>query len=67
MENAEKMLVVEAQKRNAVIKPLDGCNSLESCFTREGNRIIFWFLTQDDSSHVLIADAGNDVIETCSS
>ncbi|MCX8043809.1 MAG: hypothetical protein N3B18_06765 [Desulfobacterota bacterium] len=63
MDFLKRLLVDEAKKEHVVIEPLQGCDSFENCFTHEGNTIIFWFLTRDGSTHILIAEYKNGIFE----
>lgn len=61
MEGIKKSLIEEAQRQYTVLKHAhDGYE--EQCFTREGDMLIYWFLTEDGSTHILIGTA--DTLES---
>lgn len=35
----------------------DNCTKLEDCFTKHEGRLVFWFTTDDDSTHAVVEEA----------
>lgn len=48
-------LIEKALNLHKRIYPCRGRYSLEDCFTFEKGRVIFWFNTDDHSTHMLVA------------
>jgi hypothetical protein len=59
MTDLEEMLVHKANEKHTQIYPCPPRNDFEQCFTREKNRLFFWYNTEDQSTHVLTADLRN--------
>ncbi|HMB01267.1 MAG TPA: hypothetical protein VKS21_09805 [Spirochaetota bacterium] len=56
--NKEKYRMIrKAVSRWKHIYPCSGLANFENCFTTMGNKLIFWFNTDDHSTHVLIKKA----------
>ena len=49
-------MIRKAQTQYSTILPCTSRNRLEDCFTSEGSRVIFWFNTEDNNTHILISD-----------
>lgn len=45
-----------AMKRYRMIYPCASRCDFSECFTIEGNRLFFWFNTEDDSTHVMCVE-----------
>jgi len=56
MNEIEQTLINRAQKQFKQIYPCSTKNGLKECFTVEDNRLIFWFNTEDDSTHMIMQD-----------
>ncbi len=56
MTEMEENLLLRASEMHARIFPCPPRNDFEHCFTREKNKLFFWFNTEDKSTHVLTAD-----------
>lgn len=48
-------MIVKATEMYRVIYPCSSKMELGECFTTEGNLVIFWFNTSDESTHVMTA------------
>lgn len=44
-----------AKERYGNIRPCHGKCSFEECITIEDNKIILWFNTNDDSTHIVVS------------
>ena len=55
MGELEQRLIQRAIQKHKKIFPCARKNSLESCFTREKDRLLFWYNTKDRSTHVVSA------------
>ncbi|MBD3315574.1 MAG: hypothetical protein GF344_07290 [Chitinivibrionales bacterium] len=49
-------LIEQALMRHKKIYPCANHGNLNDCFTVSGNRILFWFNTEDQSTHLVVAD-----------
>ena len=38
------------------IFPCANTQQLNDCFTQAGNRLLFWFNTEDNSTHIVVED-----------
>ncbi len=57
VENArEKALIKKAIEKYGVIRPSGTKTSFKECFTSDAGKLVFWFNTEDDSTHVVIED-----------
>jgi hypothetical protein len=55
MSELEERLIQRALHKHKKIFPCARRNSLEACFTREKDRLLFWYNTKDRSTHVVSA------------
>ena len=55
MGELEKRLIRRAIHKHKKIFPCARRRSLEACFTREKDRLLFWYNTKDRSTHVVSA------------
>jgi hypothetical protein len=55
MNRKQKELVARAQARFGVIRPCATCHDLTECFSQEDGRLLFWYNTQDGSTHIEVA------------
>ena len=46
-------MIAEAERKYSKIFPCNFRSNLEECFTVEKNTIIFWFNTEDYSTHIM--------------
>ncbi|WP_155851799.1 hypothetical protein [Chitinivibrio alkaliphilus] len=56
MEHVKKQLIQEAQKSFSNIRPCSSKGSFQDCFSVEGDSLLFWFNTPDNSTHIMTAD-----------
>jgi len=56
MTEIEEKLLLKANEMHARIFPCPPRNDFKHCFTRENNKLFFWYNTEDKSTHVLTAD-----------
>ena len=56
MTDIEEKLITQARKMHKEIYPCPQRGSFERCFTKDSQRIYFWFNTEDQSTHVVTAD-----------
>ncbi len=55
----KKRLIDKARKKFTRIYPCCPHESLEDCFTRENDQYIFWFNTDNKSTHTVMGDASD--------
>jgi len=55
MESVKKLLIDNARNFYGDISPCSGIESFSECFTEidDGENIVFWFNTPDNSTHML--------------
>jgi len=53
MNELKHKMIRQAVERYSAIFPLMSRKDLRDCFTTEGNMLLFWFNTADESTHVL--------------
>ncbi len=56
MNRIKEKLIKDAQKKHKNIFPCGVHEKFDKCFTREKNRMLFWFNTKDHSTHILVSD-----------
>lgn len=56
MNHIKQQLIETALQKHDKIYPCISRQSLDECFTIEGERVLFWFNTEDHSTHILSAD-----------
>jgi hypothetical protein len=56
METIQNSMIEQAQRQFKTIYPCGLKKSLTECFTRHNNHIIFWFNTEDHTTHMLTSD-----------
>lgn len=56
MNKIKRKLIAEAENKYRVIFPCATRQSLDESFTIEENIIIFWFNTEDDSTHMITSN-----------
>jgi hypothetical protein len=57
MKEIQTQLIVKAMEKYGWIKPCSNKNSLSECFTVESDKVLFWFNTSDNNTHILTAEA----------
>jgi len=57
MTELEEQLIKKACERHKKIFPCRHRSGFEHCFTRDNEKVYFWFNTEDQSTHVIAADA----------
>jgi hypothetical protein len=62
MQSIREILIQQAQQQYHDIYPCGRKQSFGDCFTLCNDRLIFWFNTQDNSSHVLACSL-DDVVK----
>ena len=56
MSDLEQKLIQQATSMHKKIFPCAHKVNLTECFTKHEKRILFWYNTEDESTHVLMAD-----------
>lgn len=56
MNQIKQKLIETALQRHEKIYPCISRRTLDECFTLEGGRVLFWFNTEDHSTHIISAD-----------
>lgn len=56
MGQIEQKLIKQATRKHKKIFPCAHKENLDECFTKDNGRIMFWFNTEDQSTHVISAD-----------
>lgn len=59
MTDVEKNLLRRAHEMHSTIFPCPPGKDFKYCFTRDQEKIYFWFNTEDRSTHVIAADLKN--------
>lgn len=54
MGKREEKLVKKAKEIYKFITPCGSKTSFDDCFTEYGDKLFFWFDTEDESTHLLI-------------
>jgi len=57
MDSLKLELIQKALKTHKKIFPCGTKNSFSECFTFQGDKVLFWFDTEDHSTHMVMADA----------
>jgi hypothetical protein len=50
----QERLIEKAIEKHERIRPCSNRTELRDCFSVLGNKLIFWYNTDDDSTHVLV-------------
>jgi hypothetical protein len=53
MRDLENDLIIQATRRHKKIFPCADKQEFSDCFTRCGNKVLFWYNTEDNSTHVM--------------
>lgn len=56
MSTIEQYLILKARQKYAHIYPCNNAASFDGCFTTFNGKYIFWFNTDDNSTHTLVHD-----------
>jgi hypothetical protein len=56
MSDTQQKLVDIAREKFGTIYPCGGSGGWDKCFTRYKGRVVFWFNTEDNSTHIEQAD-----------
>jgi hypothetical protein len=58
VETIQNRLIEQARRQYRDIYPCGLKKNLTECFTLHNNRLIFWFNTRDNTTHMLTSDLG---------
>lgn len=58
MDKTKESLINKAYRMYKTIYPCGRRRSFADCFTYYGNKILFWFDTEDHSTHMLTGEIG---------
>lgn len=53
IQQHKKRLIARARKLYRTIAPCGERSTIDDCFTVDRNRLIFWFNTADESTHMM--------------
>jgi hypothetical protein len=53
MSELMQQMILTAQEQHSQIYPCVPARTLEECFTVEGEKLILWFNTEDNSTHLI--------------
>jgi hypothetical protein len=53
MNELKTKMIHEAQSKYQTIFPCASQSNLDECFTIEGDRVLFWFNTEDCTTHII--------------
>ena len=53
MNELKYKMILEATKNYLTIYPCGNKTRLEDCFTMNGDQLLFWFNTEDQSTHLI--------------
>ena len=56
MSKDERKLLKKAKDIHKIILPCGKKDSFTECFTQHGDKLFFWFDTEDHSTHMLVAE-----------
>jgi hypothetical protein len=56
MNDLKKKLIHKATQQYKSIRPCAHKAELNECFTVEDNTVLFWFNTEDESTHMVAAE-----------
>jgi hypothetical protein len=56
MNEKKAQLIEQARRQYRRIFPCSTNRDLDDCFTIEGSKVLFWFNTDDDSTHMVTSD-----------
>jgi hypothetical protein len=58
MNRLKRRLIRRAKETYKTIYPCGGRSSFSECFTLHDNKVLFWFDTEDHSTHVVADEMG---------
>jgi hypothetical protein len=58
MTELEKNLLSQANEMHSKIFPCAARKEFAQCFTMDRGKLCFWYNTEDQSTHLLVADVG---------
>jgi hypothetical protein len=53
MSELQQKMIDEAVREHKRIYPCTNKKDLSECFTRQGDKLLFWFNTEDRTTHVI--------------
>jgi len=56
MTDLEERLVIRASEMHSKIFPCAARKEFAQCFTKDRGKLCFWYNTEDQSTHLLVAD-----------
>ncbi len=56
MNDLKREMIEKARQKHRVIHPCASASTLDDCFTVERNNLIFWYNTEDNSTHLLVEE-----------
>jgi hypothetical protein len=56
MNAIKKTMIKKAKSRFKKVLPCGQRRNLDECFTVEKDKVLFWFNTEDESTHVICAE-----------
>lgn len=56
MNLIKKMIISEALTKHKKIFPVGNFKAIDDCFTIDDDKLIFWFNTEDQTTHVEVVD-----------
>jgi hypothetical protein len=59
MNELKYEMISEATQNFATIYPCGNKKTLEDCFTMNGDQLLFWFNTEDQSTHIITKPLDN--------
>lgn len=62
MNELKKRMISQAKSVYKNIYPCGDKKNLQECFTVMDNRLVFWFNTEDDSTHLITSPSSDELI-----
>jgi hypothetical protein len=62
MNEFKSKLISEATETFSNIYPCGSKSDFDECFTMNGNHLLFWFNTEDQSTHIISMQVENTVM-----
>ena len=56
MNEIKRKMIETAWRKHRTIYPCGTRRSFDECFTKEQNDLIFWYNTEDQSTHLLVQE-----------
>lgn len=63
MERIKTIMIKEAKKKHKKIYPCPKNKDLDSCFTKNKDMLLFWYNTEDNSTHLITKKVKSEIIE----